>query len=47
MKQIDLSIPLFDLAQSLFDETAAQLEQQGLLLRQDTTVDAALIMASP
>jgi IS5 family transposase len=31
----------------LFDETAAQLAEQGLLLRQGTVVDATLIAAPP
>ncbi len=35
------------LAQSLFDETAALLAEQGLLLRQGTIVDATLITAPP
>ena len=35
------------LAQVLFDETAAQLAEQGLLLRQGTVVDATLIAAPP
>lgn len=35
------------LAQMLFDETAALLAEQGLLLRQGTIVDATLIAAPP
>jgi transposase, IS5 family len=35
------------LAPVLFDETAAQLAEQGLLLRQGTVVDATLIAAPP
>lgn len=35
------------LGQSLFDETAAQLAERGLLLRQGTIVDATLIAAPP
>lgn len=35
------------LAQVLFDGTAAQLAEQGLLLRQGTVVDATLIAAPP